>query len=464
MAAPAADPVAPFPVVPVLPGHPVARGLALARPPPGVARERRGYRPPRLRVRHRLRPQPGPQPVHVGQDLPPERPLAAADGVGGARFEQRRQFVLLLVGGGELLGQLRLQRPGVRREHLHHAPVGADRLGQVAEHVRQPDPGRLVPHRRALAVDAGAVQDRPGQAAGRHRGVFERLQPAAQRDFGDQQVVGDRVEPGPAEPAAGVEPDAVGRLPQGVLHPLDFVAQRPGPQQPPVHLGGAGDAGGPVTRCAIAGAVAAAGAVASRAVSATGGRVSRGQVGRHLGEQLGQLARQRADGLTGRLHPWGAEDQPPGQPGRGADQRVDHPPGGGGVRAGRGEDQHGRDRDLEQVVPEAQHAAGDQRPGDDEGELPPGEADDLGHADGDQHAGRDAGNLADAAADGLVEAGLEDQERGQRRENRTAGPGGHQHRDQVGERRGGGQPGDVRAGGTGGLEAREELTDHSQSN
>ena len=169
--------------------------------------------------------QPGAQPVDVGQDLPADRPFAGAALGRGARLEDVREQVLLTVRVLERGGELGFERLRVRRQRLHEPAVRADRLAELREHAGEPVAGLLVPDRAGLGRGPGAVQHQPGQAAQRHRGVLERLQPAAQRDLRRRQRT-RRAE------RARVQPGAVFGLPQRVVDVLDLTAQRPGLVEP----------------------------------------------------------------------------------------------------------------------------------------------------------------------------------------------------------------------------------------
>ncbi len=156
-------------------------GRARGSGPSALPHPRQVDRAGRRRAQRGVGPQPGAQPVHVGEDRAAQRPLAA-DAVGrGRRLEQRGQLVLLSVRDGKLPGQPRPQLLAVPGQQEHQLLVGADRRRQVAEDVGQPRPGQRVAARRVVAVDPGAVQDRAGQAAHGHRRVLQRLQALAQR-------------------------------------------------------------------------------------------------------------------------------------------------------------------------------------------------------------------------------------------------------------------------------------------
>jgi hypothetical protein len=101
--------------------------------------------------------------------------------------------------------------------------------------------------------------------------------------------------------AAGVEPDAVLRLAERVVHPLDLAAQRAPAPEPVIDV------------------------LRDRPVAHAGG---------HLVQQVGHGAAEIQDGLGGRLHPRRGQDEPGGQPGGGPDECLDDPPGGGRLRRG----------------------------------------------------------------------------------------------------------------------------------
>ena len=348
----------------------------------------------------------GAQPVHVGQDLAAQLPALRVLGrIGG---EQAGQLVLLPVRllemvlehlGDRLGGELG-ERPG-RRLGLEQLPVGPDRGGQLGDHGGQPGPGLRLPDRTVLAVDPRAVRHRTGQHPHVRRRPLQRVDAVAQP--------GRRV-PGPQ--LARVQPDALLGLGQRVVDPLDLAAQRPGPVQPfgrAPRLGRLGQALG------------------------------------HLGEQVGHLAAQVADRLPGRLHPDRGQHQAGREPGGRADQRLGDPAGRGGVRAA-GEDQHGTDRHLEDLLAEPQHDAEHQRGRGQQAEHPPAERDVGGHRDGSKNASGDGQHPLRGAPDRVGQGGLRDQQRGQRGEHGMRRPAGQLERDQVREHGGGGQPGDVDRG------------------
>jgi hypothetical protein len=164
------------------------------------------------------------------------------------------------------------------------------------------------------------------------------------------------------------------------------------------------------------------------------------------------------------LHAQGREHQAAAQPGGRADECVDDPPRGGGVRADGGEDQHGANRHLEKVIAEPQHRPEHQRAADQQPEQPPVERHERRDADGRDDAGDDADHLLYAAADRLEQAGLQHEQRGQGRQHWTARPGRDEQREQVGERGGGGQPGDVDGRWLGAATDKRELPGRSTWN
>ena len=257
--------------------------------------------------------------------------------------------------------------------------------------------------------------DRAGQHAQVRGGPLQRVDAVAQAR-GRVGVVGV------AEPA-GVQPDALLGLAQRVVHPLDLAAQGAGAVQP---LG----------RAARVGLL--------------------GQAVRHLAEQVAHLAGQLADRVLGGLHPQRREEQARGQPGRGADQRLGDAAGRGGVRVDR-EDQHGADRHLQGVLVEAQHQAERERARDEQAENPPAERDVRRHRHRGQHAGGDADDALHGAADGVEQGRLHHQERGQRGEHGPDRPARQLQREQVGEHRGQGHPGDVDRGRLGAAAHQREL-------
>ena len=80
--------------------------------------------------------------------------------------------------------------------------------------------------------------------------------------------------------------------------------------------------------------------------------------------------------------------------------------------------QHRADRHLEQVRPEPQQPADDQRQRDHRAEAPPGEPDQVGHPDRHHHPGQHPADLSDPVREGPVEGQLHDQQRGQRGDHR----------------------------------------------
>jgi hypothetical protein len=319
------------------------------------------------RLQQPVRLELGAQPVHVGQDLAAQLPSVWSSGrIGG---EQAGEFVLLPLGLlevvfqrlGDWLGRGR-GKGGSDRIGLEQLPVGPHRGGQLADDGGQPGPGLGLLDRRMLAVDPRAVRYRTSQYPHVRRGPLQRVHAVAQP--------GRRV----AEPQAPrVQPDALLGLGQRVVDPLDLAAQRPGPVQP---LGRAP-------------------------------RVGRlGQALGHLAEQVGHLAAQVADRLLGGLYPQRCEHQAGRQPRRRADQRLDNPAGGGGVR-GDGENQHGADRHLQDLLAEPQHDAERQRGRDEQAEYPPAERDVGGDRDGGEHARGDRRDPADGTADRVEQGRLD---------------------------------------------------------
>jgi hypothetical protein len=348
----------------------------------------------------------GAQPVHVGEDLAAQLPSLRLFGrIGG---EQVGELVLLPLGLlemvfqrlGDRLGR-ELGEPGGRRFGLEQLAVGPDGGGQLGQHGGQPGAGVRFPDRAVLAVDPRAVGHRTGQYAHVRRGPLQRVDAVPQP--------GGRVA-GPEPP--GVQPDALFRLGQRVVHPLDLAAQRPGAVQP-------------LRRAPRVGRL--------------------GQAVGHLAEQLGHLAAQVADRLLGGLHPQRGEHQA-GRQSRGrADQGFRDAAGGGGVRVDR-EDQHRADRHLQDLLPEAEHDAERERARDEQAEHPPAERDVRGDRDGGEHAGGDRRDPPEGAADRVEQGRLHHEQRGQRGEHRARRTARQLQREQVREHRRDGQPGDVHRG------------------
>ena len=171
------------------------------------------------------------------------------------------------------------------------------------------------------------------------------------------------------------------------------------------------------------------------------------QVIGHLVQQGRQLPAEIVDGLLGGLHPQWREEEPAEHSRAGAHERLEYPAGRGGARAQR-QDQHGADRYLQDVNAEAQDVSDGKANGDHDHQAPPREADQGGEGDGDEHARDDAHDPLERVADRLVHGGLHDEQRGQRRQHGLRADRQLQ-RHQVGERRGNGQPRDVRGWGLG---------------
>jgi len=217
---------------------------------------------PRLKLRA--------QPVHVGEDLAPERP--ALRSFGGVGAQQVGQPVLLMQGLLQVVFEFLRDRLGCgtggvggRRVGLENLAVHPDRGRQLSQHGGQPGAGLRLPDRAVLAVDACAVDDRTSQHAHVSSGSLERVHPFSKPR---------RRVAGPEPP--GVQPDAFLGLAERVVEPLDLAAQRPGTVQPFRRA--------PLVR---------------RLAQAVG----------HLAEQVGHLAAQVADRVLGGLHPQRREDQ-----------------------------------------------------------------------------------------------------------------------------------------------------------
>ncbi len=343
--------------------------------------------PQRWLRRGRVRQAPGlelgAQPVYVGEDLAAQLPSLWTFGrVGG---EQVSELVLLPLGLFEMIFQRfgdRLGRGGGfgrgevggHRVGLQKLAVGPDRGGKLGYHGGQPGAGLRFPDRAVVAVDPRAVGHRTSQHPHIRRSTLQRVDALA-------QARGRVAEPQPP----GVQPDALLGLGQGVVHPLDLAAQRPGPVQPLRRAPRVGHLGQPV---------------------------------RHLGEQVGHLAAQVADRVLGGLHPQRSEHQAGGQSGGGADQRLGDAAGGGRVRVDR-EDQHGADRHFQDLVTKPQHDAEHEGARDEQAEHPPAERDVGGDRDGGEHAGGDRRDPPDGGADRVEQGGLHHEQRGQRSEHGT---------------------------------------------
>jgi alkanesulfonate monooxygenase SsuD/methylene tetrahydromethanopterin reductase-like flavin-dependent oxidoreductase (luciferase family) len=284
---------------------------------------------------------------------------------------------------------------------LEQLAVGADRAGQLGQHGGEPGPGFSFPDRAVLAVDPDAVSHRTRQHPHAGSRSLQRVDAVPQAS---RRV--DEPEP------AGVQPDAFLGLPERVVYPLDLAAQRPGALQPLGSTLRVGPLGQPV---------------------------------RHLAEQVGHLPAEVADRFLGRLDAQRGEEQPGRQPGGGTDQRLGDAAGRGGVGVD-GEDQHGADRYLEQVLAQPQDQPEPERARDEQPEHIPAERDVRGHRDGREHARGDPHHPLDGAADGVEQGRLHHQQCGQRREHVAGRRARQSQREQVREHRRQRQPGDVHRG------------------
>jgi hypothetical protein len=359
------------------------------------------------------------QPVHVGQDLPAQRPALRALGrIGGQHVGQP---VLPARGLLQMILEHHRQR-GVSGDGLGRLGVGLDELavsahagGQFGDDRGQPGPGLRVLDRAVRTVQPRAVQDRAGQHAQVRGGPLQRVDAVAQAR-GRVGVVGV------AEPAR-VQPDALLGLAQRLVHPLDLTAQRPGTAQPFGRAAQVGLGGQPVG---------------------------------HLAEQVAHLAAQVADRVLCGLDSQRREEQAGGQPGRRSDQGLGDAAGRGRVRVDR-EDQHGADRHLQRLLAEPQRHAERQRARDEQAEYPPAERDVRRHRHRGEHAGGDADDALHGAADGVEQRRLYHQERGQRGEHGPHRTARQLQGEQVGEHRRQGHPGDVDRGRLGATADQGEL-------